>query len=152
MQDGESSGTLTWPSPTWLTNDLAASRTFQLGKEIIVPFSVRVRPEIRSFISVSSHDTHIHFLPGRLVDGIERFLSSVDLSYRQFTSNTPLACGVANVGDVLVNVRTVGFVDTSDFVFLHRSSFHNSIYQLFINFPERLLERNPLVRPISPRW
>jgi hypothetical protein len=117
-------------APIRLTNQPARPIAFSLGQEVVVPFAVRVRAEIRQLSRLSDH-TDIHFATGKAIDRVERLQFGVDLLDRQFTSDLPSVGHVSDVGYVFVRAKPIWFRHAVDVVFFQLNS--------LVRFPVRVL-------------
>ena len=91
-------------------HNLAAGTTFRLSQQVVVPFAISVRTQIRRFSSFANN-ADIRALSSALIYSVVRLRLGLDSSNCGFTGQAPLVGCMANVRDVLMSAITVQLVD-----------------------------------------
>jgi hypothetical protein len=101
-----------------LANDPATSVAFRLRKQVVIPFSICMCPQV-GVLSRFSHNTDVAFIAGRPVNRVELVDIAIDLVNRRLPGHAPFRFKVANVRDVFVRTLMMRLVNTSYLMFCH---------------------------------
>jgi hypothetical protein len=104
--------------PIKLLHDSASAVALGLRQQIVIPFSICIRTQVR-LLSSFSNDAYVALFAGGFVNRVELVDISFDLLNCRFSGETPLLRKIPNVSDIVVRALTIRLVDACDFVFCH---------------------------------
>jgi hypothetical protein len=102
-----------------LANQATSSRTLRLRQQIVVPASIRMRPQERRPPSLPDH-SYVGFLSCHSVDCVESVLLAVNSAKRVLSSKSPTSGHIANVRDVFMSTLAVRFANARNLTISHR--------------------------------
>jgi hypothetical protein len=97
----------------------AARSALLLCEQVVIPFPIGMRAQVRQLETAFTYDTHIDLATRGLIGGIKGFLLTLDSLNRGLARYFPIARGVPDVRDVLMLAQTIGFCDACDLVLFH---------------------------------
>jgi hypothetical protein len=127
-----------WKSSAY---EWARAVALALCKQIVIPFAVGVRTEVRVFAGLAHH-ADVTPLAAGLVHGKKLVFPGVDLSDDCFSDHSPpvgrIVGDVAYMGDVFMWAVAVKFIDAGDLIFSHKF-----LNELWISALREIISRDP---------